>query len=223
MENGGTRSPNGSCSPCTAPQIEMRYLISVLTVFLAMALAAQTAVKPAADVLAAAHLFDYDAKPPLDIHDKIIEKFDGGALHDITYTSPKSGPVAAYLIVPNGKGPFAAVLFGHWGNGTRAEFIPEAKLYARAGAVSLIPDYPWDRPQPWHKTVDHFDKPEIDPDIEIQAVVDLRRGTDLLLGAFRCRPEAARLRRAQLRRAMGINSLRGRQAHEDVCFDGRRG
>jgi len=108
----------------------MRYLISVLTLSLVAASAAQTGAKPAAAVLAAAHLFDYDAKPSLDIHDKIIEEFDGGALHDITYTSPKGGPVAAYLIVPTGKGPFAAVLFGHWGNGTRAEFIPEAKPYA---------------------------------------------------------------------------------------------
>jgi hypothetical protein len=63
----------------------MRYLISVLTVFLAMALAAQTAAKPAADVLAAAHLFDYDAKPPLDIHDKIIEKFDGGPEGEVLF------------------------------------------------------------------------------------------------------------------------------------------
>lgn len=128
-----------------------------------------------------ARAFDYDAKQSLDIKDKIIEEFSGGTLHDITYTSPKGGPVAAYLIVPKGKGPFAAVLFGHWGNGTRAEFIPEAKLYARAGALSLIRDYPWDRPQPWRKTPDHFDKPELDREIEIQAVVDLRRGIDFLL------------------------------------------
>jgi hypothetical protein len=36
-------------------------------------------------------------------------------------------------------------------------------------------------PQPWHKTPDHFDKPELDREIEIQAVVDLRRRIDLLL------------------------------------------
>jgi beta-lactamase class A len=143
--------------------------------------AAQNTAKATPDYQTALHLFDYDAKTPLDIHDKIVEEFDGGTLHDITYTSPKGGPVAAYLVVPKGKGPFAAILFGHWGNGTRAEFIPEAKLYARAGAVSLIPDYPWDRPQPWHKTLDHYDKPELDREIEIQAVLDLRRGIDLLL------------------------------------------
>ncbi|HEU0273511.1 MAG TPA: class A beta-lactamase [Candidatus Udaeobacter sp.] len=126
-------------------------------------------------------LFDYDAKAPLNVHDKVIDEFDAGTLHDLTYASPKGGPVAAYLVVPKGKGPFAAILFGHWGNGTRAEFIPEAKLYARAGAVSLIPDYPWDRPQPWRKTPNHYDKPELDREIEIQTVVELRRAIDLLL------------------------------------------
>jgi beta-lactamase class A len=142
---------------------------------------AQSTGNPAPDYQSAVHIFDYDARTPLDIQDKIIEEFDGGSLHDITYTSPKGGPVSAYLIVPKGNGPFAAILFGHWGNGTRAEFIPEAKLYARAGAVSLIPDYLWDRPQPWRKTPNHYDKPELDREIEIQTVVDLRRGIDLLL------------------------------------------
>lgn len=142
---------------------------------------AQNAATATSDYQTPLQLFDYDTKTPLDIHDKVIKEFDGGSLHDITYTSPKSGPVAAYLVVPKGKGPFAAVLFGHWANGTRAEFIPEAKLYARAGAVSLIPDYPWDRPPPWRKTPNHYDKPELDREIEIQAVLDLRRGIDLLL------------------------------------------
>lgn len=154
-------------------------LVSILTAFLAGQSGAGTKAQPVAQS------FDYDANQPLGIHDKVIEEFSDGTLHDITYTSPKGGPVAAYLIVPKGKGPFAAVLFGHWGNGTRAEFIPEAKMYAKAGAVSLIPDYPWDRPQPWHKTADHFDNPELDREIEIQAVVDLRRGIDVLLA----RPE----------------------------------
>ena len=168
----------------------MRYLSSMTTLVIATSLCtALTPATPKTDFQSASHLFDYDAKQPLDIHDKVIAKFNGGTLHDITYASPKGGPVGAYLVVPSGKGPFAAVLFGHWGNGTRAEFIPEAKLYARAGAVSLIPDYPWDRPQPWHKTPDHFDKPELDREIEIQAVVDLRRGIDLLLARPDIDPE----------------------------------
>lgn len=160
----------------------MRSLFSVLAVLLSSSfLVSQIKVAAPAGLESLTRAFEYDAKAPLDIYDKVIEEFSYGTLHDITYTSPRGGPVTAYLIIPKGKGPFAAVLFGHWGNGTRAEFIPEAKIYARAGAISLIPDYPWDRTPPWRKTVDHFDKPELDREVEIQVVVDLRRGIDLLL------------------------------------------
>jgi cephalosporin-C deacetylase-like acetyl esterase len=188
----------------------MKSLVYSLAFFLVVGSAGQTGTKPTADFQVAAHWFDYDSKQPLDIHDKVIGQFDGGTLHDITYASPKGGPVDAYLVVPTGKGPFAAILFGHWGNGTRAEFIPEAKIYARAGAISLIPDYPWDRPAPWHKTPDHFDKPDVDREIYIQAVVDLRRGIDLLLA----RPDVDAKRLAYVGHSygatVGIDSLRRR-------------
>ena len=159
----------------------MRQFVILCFLFFSVLAGVQTSAQTTDDFQTVVHLFDYAAKQPLDVHDKIIEESKDWTLHDITYPSPKGGPVAAYLVVPRGKGPFAAVLFGHWGNGTRAEFIPEAKIYARAGAVSLIPDYPWDRPQPWRKTPDHFDKPDLDREAEIQAVVDLRRGMDVLL------------------------------------------
>ena len=152
-------------------------MFSLCLILFAVTLDAQTGnVSSASD-----SIFDYSGKQPLDIHDKIIEDFGAGELHDITYPSPQGGPVAAYLVIPKGKGPFAAILFGYWGNGTRAEFIPEAKIYAAAGAVALLPDYPWDRPKPWRQTVEHIDKPEMDRQAEIHAVVDLRRGIDLLL------------------------------------------
>ncbi len=79
----------------------MRDLSCLLTIVLVAALvAAQTDRRPATELGTVAHLFDYDAKQPLDIHDKVIEEFNGGTLHDITYTSPKGGPVGAYLVVP---------------------------------------------------------------------------------------------------------------------------
>src|SRR6266571_9409040 len=142
---------------------------------------AQKHPEEVADFRSAIHRFTYDSSPPFDIQDKIIQETSDFTIYDLTYASPKGGCVPAYLVVPKRKGPFAAVLFGHYGLGTRSEFIPEAKLYAKAGAISLIPDYPWDRPEPWHKTVSHFDKPELDNEAYIQAVVDLRRGIDLLL------------------------------------------
>lgn len=134
---------------------------------------------PPADVT---KLFDYDRSKPLDIQEvKTYEREGGVKVMDLTYASPRQGRVTAFLVLPAGQGPFAAILFGHWGPGNRTEFLPEAELYARAGAVSLLIDYPWTRPAPWTRGVDNLDKPELDLDIYSQAVVDLRRGLDLLL------------------------------------------
>ena len=126
-------------------------------------------------------LYDYDQKLSLDLQDTIVQDLDGITIHDISYVSPKGGRVTAYWVVPPGKGPFAGLVFGHWGYGTRTEFLPEAILYAKAGAVSLLIDYPWVRPAPWRKNVPNFTQPDTDRDIYVQAVVDLRRGTDFLL------------------------------------------
>jgi dienelactone hydrolase len=177
----------------------MRFLLCALLLFACHLSFAQTKTLPSTDLNSLTHLFDYDSKSALDLQDKVIEDFDGGAIHNVTYTSPKGGTVSAYLILPKGKGPFATVLFGHWGNGTRAEFIPEAKLYAKAGVVSLIPDYPWDRAGESRKSLDHYDRPEIDRDIQIQAVIDLRRGIDLLLA----RPDVDRKRLAYVGHSYG--------------------
>jgi cephalosporin-C deacetylase-like acetyl esterase len=96
--------------------------------------------------------------------------------------SPKRGRVTASLVVPRGRGPFAAVLFQHWGFGDRTEFLAEALLYARAGAVCLLVDAPWARPAPWKQEGEgHIGKPDVDRDLYVQTVVDLRRGVDLLL------------------------------------------
>src|SRR5262245_57348256 len=92
--------------------------------------------------------FDYDPKEPLDAKETLLYERDGAKVYDVTYASPKGGRVTAYLVTPAGKGPFAGIVFGHWGPGNRTEFLPEAKLYAEAGAVSLLVDYPWVRPAP---------------------------------------------------------------------------
>src|SRR5271157_793930 len=127
-------------------------------------------------------LLDYDQSKPIDIQEvKTYNREGGVTVIDLTYASPRQGRVTAFLVLPAGKGPFAAILFGHWGPGNRTEFLPEAELYARAGAVSLLIDYPWTRPAPWTRGVDNLDKPDLDLEIYSQAVVDLRRGLDLLL------------------------------------------
>lgn len=127
-------------------------------------------------------LLEYDKSKPLDIQQvKTYEREGGVKVVDLTYASPVQGRVPALLVLPAGKGPFPAILFGHWGAGNRTEFLSEAELYAQAGAASLLVAYPWVRPKPWTRSVPNLDKPEQDLEIYAQAVVDLRRGLDLLL------------------------------------------
>lgn len=137
-------------------------------------------------------LYDYDPKQPLDVQMTRLYERDGHTVFDITYASPRGGRVPAYLIVPGGKGPSAGIVFAHWGNGNRTEFLPEAELYAQVGVISILPTYPWLRPAPWHKGLHPPTKPEEDVATRAQAVVDLRRAFDLLLA----RPDVDPKRRA---------------------------
>lgn len=127
--------------------------------------------------------FDYDQKAPLGIQEVGVEHRGKVVIHDISYLSPKGGRVPAYLVVPDGKGPFAAVIWGHWympGSAflNRKEFLEEAVALAPAGVVSLLPDGPIARAG--HKE-DNSDLSEQEITDRVQAIVDMRRGADLLL------------------------------------------
>lgn len=123
----------------------------------------------------------YDQKAPLDIQETSVVDRNGVKLHDIHFASPKGGRVTAYLVVPSTKGPHAGVVYGHWGLGNRTEFLPEAMALARAGVVSVLIDYPWERPAPWWQEQPGLNEPEPRTARYIQTVVDLRRAIDLLL------------------------------------------
>jgi cephalosporin-C deacetylase-like acetyl esterase len=130
------------------------------------------------------HRFDYDQKAPLDIREVGVEQRGDVAIHDISYASPKGGRVPAYLVVPKGKGLFAAVIWGHWYQDgseflNRKEFLEEAIALAPSGVVSLLPDGPIARPGYVAIT-----KPldELQITYRVQAIDDMRRGADLLLG-----------------------------------------
>jgi dienelactone hydrolase len=133
-------------------------------------------VKPFPELV---RIFDYDRQAPLDVRESRIEDKDGVKVHDITYVSPKGGRVTAYLVVPAGRGPFAGLVFMHWGFGYRSSFLAEALLLAETGAVSLMIDAPYNRPAPWRHDFDNS-KPEVNRDVYVQMVIDLRRGVDLL-------------------------------------------
>jgi dienelactone hydrolase len=130
--------------------------------------------------------FDYDAKVPLDVKEVGREKRRGATVIDLTYASPRGGRVPAYLVTPDGRGPFAAVLFGHWMmSGSplrhRGEFLEEAVVLARAGAVSLLIDAPFVRPG-FVPEKEEMRQAAQSSEVVRQQVVDFRRGLDLLLG-----------------------------------------
>jgi pimeloyl-ACP methyl ester carboxylesterase len=127
--------------------------------------------------------FDYDRAAPLDVREAGVEDRSGVKVHDLSYASPKGGRVPAYVVVPPGKGPFAAVIWGHWywGNSefrNRREFLDEAVALARSGVVSLLFDSPVARPGFYEDRTPLNDK-QIDD--RLQTIADVRRGADLLL------------------------------------------
>jgi len=184
-----------------------------------LALAALARPSTADDLAELRRAFDYDARKPVDARLTLLRDEGGVKTYDLTYPSPRDGgSVTGFLIVPGGsgaqprrgvsprgpsagihfrreppdaKGPFAGIVFGHWGPGNRTQFLPEAALYAEAGAVSVLIDYPWVRPEPWRRNQGRgMKEAEKDRDSWIHAVVDLRRAFDLL----ESRPEVDRAR-----------------------------
>jgi dienelactone hydrolase len=153
----------------------MRIVFAAVLFSAAMALAAQDS--------SLSHGFDYDQKAPLDIKEARVEHRGDVAVHDVSYASPKGGRVPAYLVVPDGKGPFAAVIWGHWywENSpacNRKEFLDEAVALAQGGVVSLLTDGPIARPGHVENKDPLSDQEATDL---IQQIVDMRRGADLLL------------------------------------------
>src|SRR5258706_15138148 len=102
------------------------YIRRILWLLLLVAAACAAALAQNQSINELRRLFEYDQNAPLDVKELSVINRKGVQIHDITYASPKSGRVTAYLIVPAGRGRFAGVVFGHWAYGTRTEFLPEA-------------------------------------------------------------------------------------------------
>lgn len=127
--------------------------------------------------------FDYDQKAPLGIKWIGVQRRATATVYDITYDSPKGDLVPAYLVVPKGKGPFAAVIWGHWywensSMRNRKQFLDEAIALAPAGVISLLPDGPVARPGYVESKEPLNDQQVVNL---VHAVVDMRRAVDVLL------------------------------------------
>lgn len=128
----------------------------------------------------ALHLFIYDRSAPLGFRDGGRVHRDGAVqVRDISYASPKGGRVPGYLVLPSGKGPFAAVILMHGAGGTREALLPQATDLARRGAVALTIDSPVARRDSRLFQTGLAAVYE-ERDLAVQNVVDLRRAVDLL-------------------------------------------
>lgn len=139
--------------------------------------------------------WNYDRTAPLNMKQIGVEDHAGVKVFDITYSSPvddrgaaigpNGGIVSAYLVVPRGKGPFPAVIYGHWcmpgsDKKSRTEFLAEALVLARSSVISLLPDHVTVRPgfPVPGENADPLDEGQFG--IGVQQVINLRRGADLL-------------------------------------------
>ena len=139
------------------------------------------------------HHWDYDKAAPLNTRQAGVQDREGIKIYDISYASPvgdrkaavgpNGGTVTAYLVVPPGKGPFPAVIYGHWcmpgsEKKNRTEFLDESVVLAHSGVLSLLPDHVMVHPG---FTEDNTPLNETQVAVEVQQDVNLRRGADLLL------------------------------------------
>jgi uncharacterized protein len=83
------------------------------------------------------------------------------------------------VVVPRGRGPFAGVIVQHGLPSTKEDFLPLGVDLARTGAVAILIDAPFNRPQQGRVRGDISLTPR-DRDEQIQLIVDLRRAVDLL-------------------------------------------
>jgi dienelactone hydrolase len=122
-------------------------------------------------------LFDYDTSAAVEFTEVSSHQEDGYTLHDIHYPSPRLGEVPAYLLVPEGNGPFAGVLLMHGSSGSRESLLDFAKDLVLTGAVVMTISGPAARiPGREWLTFTSQDREE-----QIQLMLDLRRAVDLLI------------------------------------------
>jgi len=121
--------------------------------------------------------FAYNSEAPFELNVLSQRIKDGVSVQDVSFKSPLSGKVPAYLIVPSEPQPQAGLIFGHWGEGNREEFVDEAIVLARLGFVSLCLDASFRRPAEY--------EPEEDlPQADLQWIVDVRQAVDILQDRF---------------------------------------
>ena len=121
-------------------------------------------------------MYAYDTSEPLGFEELAKERQGKATVYMVEYQS--SGyAVPAYLVIPDGQGPFPAVLYAHGYTMTERYYLDDAVALAQEGYAGLLIEYPHVR----EPGVEYFSW-DARSDVEgfEQYVIDLRRGIDLL-------------------------------------------
>lgn len=99
-------------------------------------------------------LFTYDSSKPINIQELSSEEtLTGVTVREISYNAYDNslnpdGIISAYMITPEGEGPFPCILYFHWlgsMNSNKKEFLEEATSLAEQGIAGFLIDgvFPW--------------------------------------------------------------------------------
>lgn len=120
--------------------------------------------------------FAYDRAAPLDVLEGPSRTVEGVVVRPVSFASPRGGRATGMLFVPEGRGPFAGVLLQHGMPGSAAVMGRHGVYLAKHGAVVLALDAPITR-----RGGPLLLLTEADSADQVQLIVDLQRGVDLLL------------------------------------------
>ena len=124
--------------------------------------------------------FAYDASKPLDLSTQRTVREAGVKIREISFKGAAGETIPAYLVVPRGKGPHPAVIYAHGSGGSRNDLLPSAVGLAQRGAVALVPDMRYSAARSRQALPQGIDGVRVATDNEIESVVEVRRGVDLL-------------------------------------------
>lgn len=103
---------------------------------------------------------------------------EGILVEDVSYASPKGGDVPAFLITPLEPGSNPGLIMMHGSGADRSDLGPEGEAYAQMGVIVLLISAPPARSDPPGRFVEFVPS---DREEQIQLIVDLRRGVDVLI------------------------------------------
>jgi len=87
-------------------------------------------------------MYDYDRSIPFAYEEELARRDGQIEVMGAGFRSPRGGKVNMLVVLPLGKGPYAAVIYQHGGPQSMLTYLAEAEVLARAGAVSLILEAP---------------------------------------------------------------------------------